>query len=94
MQRNLYLRGWDARLIVQVLINMVDNAVKYTPCGSEIRISSRKKGKWVEISVADNGPGIPDEQKPRIFDTFFSGTSKLPTAAAVLGWVFLFANRL
>lgn len=79
------LARMDARLIVQVLINMVDNAVKYTPCGSEIRISSRKKGKWVEISVADNGPGIPDEQKPRIFDTFFSGTSKIADSRRSLG---------
>ncbi len=63
----------DARLIVQVLINLINNAVKYTPKGSEIIISARRKEGRVELCVADNGPGISDEEKPRVFRMFYSG---------------------
>jgi len=62
----------DAALIVQVLVNLIDNAVKYTPEGSDIVLSAVGKEKKVFVSVADNGPGIPDEMKPKIFDMFFT----------------------
>lgn len=62
----------DARLIMQVIINIVDNAVKYTPDGSDIVIRSYRKGNFAVISVADNGPGIPDSAKPHIFDMFYT----------------------
>lgn len=70
----------DARLIVQVIINIVDNAIKYTPVGSEIVIRAVTKGKTVEVSIADDGPGIPDEAKARIFDMFY--TAKATKAGA------------
>lgn len=62
----------DARLVMQVIINIVDNAIKYTPKGSTIEISSFKQGKTAAVSVADNGPGISDEAKPHIFDMFYT----------------------
>lgn len=63
----------DARLIMQVIINLVDNAIKYTQKGSEIVITTQKlQGKAV-VRVADNGPGIPDEMKPLVFEMFYSG---------------------
>ena len=64
----------DARLIVQVVINLVDNAVKYTPEGAQIRIHTGKKDGMVVVSVSDTGPGIPDEQKSKVFDIFYTGT--------------------
>ena len=75
----------DAKLIVQVIINLVDNAIKYTPKGSVIEISAQNKGKWVEVSVADDGPGIPDEQKPFIFDMFYSGADRIADSRRSLG---------
>lgn len=51
----------DAGLIMQVLINLVNNAVKYTPPGSNIRITAIQQEKAAEIYVSDDGPGIPDE---------------------------------
>lgn len=75
----------DAKLIVQVIINLVDNAVKYTPEGSTIEINTRKLGKEVVVSVSDNGQGIPDEQKPRIFDMFYSGANKVADSRRSLG---------
>lgn len=62
----------DARLIAQVIINLVDNAIKYTPKGSEIIVRTIKKDGFAEVSVEDNGIGITDEAKPQIFDMFYT----------------------
>lgn len=75
----------DARLIVQVVINLVDNAVKYTPDGAGIQIHTGKRDGMVVVSVSDTGPGIPDEQKPKVFDMFYTGTSRAPDGRRSLG---------
>ena len=62
----------DARLIIQVITNLVDNAVKYTPEGSTIMVNSRQEGASAVIDVSDNGPGIPDESKEKIFEMFYT----------------------
>ena len=62
----------DARLIVQVIINLLDNAVKYAPEGSTIRIDTASGEDTVIVRIADDGPGIPDDQKGLIFDLFYS----------------------
>lgn len=81
----LLLADIDTKLIVQVLINLVDNAIKYTPAGSVIEIHMKKEGKWIAVSVADNGPGIPDEQKPHIFEMFYSGANRVADSRRSLG---------
>ena len=81
----LLLARIDARLIVQVLINLVDNAIKYTPAGSVIEIHTEQQGKQIVVSVSDNGPGIPDAQKPHIFDMFYSGTHRVADSRRSLG---------
>ena len=75
----------DARLIVQVVINLVDNAVKYTPEGAQIRIHTGKKDGMVVVSVSDTGPGIPDEQKSKVFDMFYTGTNRAEDGRRSLG---------
>ena len=65
----------DVRLIIQVLINLVNNAVKYTPEGSDITVSAEDVGEFVQIKIADDGAGIPDESKAKIFDMFFTGNN-------------------
>jgi K+-sensing histidine kinase KdpD len=75
----------DARLIVQVVINPVDNAVKYTPEGAQIRIHTGKKDGMVVVSVSDTGPGIPDEQKSKVFDMFYTGTNRAADGRRSLG---------
>ena len=75
----------DARLIVQVIINIVDNAVKYTPEGSKIVIASGRKGKNIFVSVADDGPGISDEAKPYVFDMFYTGANRIADSRRSLG---------
>ena len=62
----------DARLIIQVIINLLDNAVKYAPPGSHIWIDTFAVKNDVHVIVADDGPGIPDDQKAHIFDLFFT----------------------
>lgn len=65
----------EASLIVQVLVNLVDNAVKYTPHGSKIKISAKRSLDCVLITVCDTGPGIPAEQKSRLFEMYFVGSN-------------------
>ncbi|MGM9551433.1 MAG: DUF4118 domain-containing protein [Clostridia bacterium] len=75
----------DARLIVQVIINIVDNAIKYTPTGSEITISTQRQGNMLSVCIADNGPGIPDDAKTKVFDMFYSGANKIADSRRSLG---------
>ena len=75
----------DARLIIQVVINLVDNAIKYTPPGSSIELSACKEGSWIRVSCADDGPGIPDADKPHIFEMFYSGQNRRADGRRSLG---------
>ncbi len=84
-QDDLLLAKMDAKLIVQVLINLIDNAIKYTPKGSHIYIRTMRREKWAVISVADDGPGIPDENKGQIFEMFYSGANQVADSRRSLG---------
>ena len=79
------LARMDAKLIVQVVINLVNNAIKYTPAGSHIAVATRKDGKWAVIAVADDGPGVPDENKQKLFDMFYSGANRIVDSRRSLG---------
>lgn len=72
LQDDLLMAQMDVRLIVQVIINIVNNALKYTPTGSEVKICAEKKGNQAHISISDNGPGIPKESKEHLFDMFYT----------------------
>ncbi len=71
----------DFALIEQVLVNLLDNALKYSEPGSEIFISARRKGKEIEVVVADRGQGIPPEELGQVFDKFY----RLKTSRQVSG---------
>jgi len=58
----------DAVLFEQVLFNLLDNAAKYSPAGSNIEVRATRDGELVEIEVVDEGPGIPPADFERIFD--------------------------
>ena len=81
----LVLARMDVRLIMQVLINLVDNAIKYTPPGSVILIRGRKTGRIAQISVEDNGPGIPEEMKPHVFEMFYTGKKAIADSHRSMG---------
>ena len=84
-RQELLLARMDAKLIVQVLINIVDNAIKYTPAGSNIRITTGRRDGYAVIRIADDGPGIPDDIKPHVFDMFYSGANKVADSRRSLG---------
>ena len=79
------LAKMDTRLIIQVIINILDNAIKYTPKDSMITITTEKQKDKAIISIADNGAGIPDELKERVFDMFYTGANKLADSRRSIG---------
>ena len=84
----LILAKMDARLIVQVLINLIGNAVKYTPQGTDITVQAKKEkteNSQVIISVCDLGDGIPDDRKERVFDMFYTGGDQVADSRRSLG---------
>ena len=84
-QEEFILARMDARLIVQVVINVVDNAIKYTPPGSHILIETRKAEGWVHVRISDDGPGIPPEAKAHVFDMFYCGGAVISDSRRSLG---------
>ncbi|ETP72839.1 osmosensitive K+ channel histidine kinase [Lachnospiraceae bacterium JC7] len=82
---DIILVNMDAKLIMQVLINLINNAIKNTQTGSEICIRSEQRKDAVVVSVIDNGPGIPDAVKPHVFEMFYTGQSKVADGRRGLG---------
>jgi signal transduction histidine kinase len=66
----------DGERLAQVVINLVTNAVKYSPAGGRIRVEVRKRGHSIRTSVQDEGLGIPAEHQPRVFSKFFRGEAR------------------
>ncbi|MEG0019795.1 MAG: ATP-binding protein, partial [Oscillospiraceae bacterium] len=82
---DLLMAKMDVQLIVQVIINIVDNAIKYTPLGSSITISVFKKDGKVMTQIADNGTGLSDEAKPHIFEMFYTANTKVADSRRGMG---------
>ncbi|MCL6547473.1 MAG: HAMP domain-containing protein [Alicyclobacillus sp.] len=61
----------DANRMTQVFVNLVGNAMRYTPAGGEVTVTVRQRGDEVQVSVADTGPGIAPEHLPHLFDRFY-----------------------
>jgi signal transduction histidine kinase len=61
----------DAERVHQVIFNLVDNAVRFTPEGGEVRIEAHRQDGSVEVTVADTGVGVPAEDLPRLFERFY-----------------------
>ncbi|STQ91543.1 sensor histidine kinase [Iodobacter fluviatilis] len=77
------LLEYDAVLMERVLVNLLENAAKYTPAGSSITISAKKDGDMARIAVSDNGPGLPEGT--RLFDKFTRGTTESGAPGVGLG---------
>lgn len=67
----------DGLLLEQLFVNLLENAARYTPAGATVTISARPEGRWLVVTVADDGPGLPPGSEERIFEKFERG---VPTA--------------
>ena len=72
MEDDLLMARVDPHLIMQVIINIVNNAIQYTQAGSSIRITAFRSGEIAVVEISDNGRGIPDKDKKQIFDLFYT----------------------
>jgi signal transduction histidine kinase len=80
----LTVRG-DRDLLVEAVANLVDNAIKYTPRGGRVDVSASRDDRAVSIRVADTGPGISEQDLPRIFDRLYRGDDSRTTRGLGLG---------
>ena len=79
------MASMNAGMIQRVIINMMNNAIQYTPKDSHIILSGTRRKDWVEIGVSDDGPGIPDEAKKHLFDLFYTAEQGKPDSKRGLG---------
>uniref|UniRef100_UPI00344EDA8B sensor histidine kinase KdpD n=1 Tax=Carnobacterium TaxID=2747 RepID=UPI00344EDA8B len=75
----------DPQLIMQVIVNIINNAIKYTEKNSEIYLIAKKEGRYIQVEIADNGPGISDEVKEKIFELFYTANEVGADARRGLG---------
>lgn len=76
----------DPLLLAQALGNLVENALKYAPERGAIAIRARRSSaQQIELSVADNGPGVPDQEKPKVVERFYRGDASRGTPGVGLG---------
>ncbi len=85
MEDEFLLAFMEARLIMQVIVNLVDNAVKYTPENTEITISAKRYGNRVYVVIADQGEGIPDDRKEKIFQLFYTAEDQAADGTRSMG---------
>ena len=71
LEPGLPLLRLDPVLFEQVLFNLLDNAAKYAPAGTAVTIRARREGPVARIAVEDEGPGLPEEDRERVFDKFY-----------------------
>ncbi|MFL6682450.1 MAG: DUF4118 domain-containing protein [Burkholderiaceae bacterium] len=82
---DLPLLRFDAVLVERVLANLLENAAKYTPAGSLVTIGAAAAREWVEVWVADDGPGLPAGREALIFEKFERGRKESATPGVGLG---------
>ena len=76
----------DAQLIVQVLVNLLDNGLKHTPPGTTLRLSAVRRGAFAELSVEDDGEGVADAEKEKIFELYYTGSGGVSDGRRSLGF--------
>ena len=82
---DLLMAKMDVQLIIQVIVNIVNNAIKYTPPGSNIILRAEKQNGMAAVSISDDGPGISDEAKKHLFDMFYTANIGKPDSRRGLG---------
>ena len=85
LARDLPLVRFDAMLIERMLCNLLENASKYTPAGSCFIIAAAVKGRFLEVAVSDNGPGLPRGMEEAVFEKFTRGERESAKPGVGLG---------
>jgi two-component system, OmpR family, sensor histidine kinase KdpD len=80
---DLPLVPMDDVLVEQVLVNLLDNALKYTPAGSPLEVIATATDQNLTIEVADHGPGLPPGEEDRVFEKFFRGEQRVARGAGL-----------
>ncbi len=75
----------DARLLERVFVNLLDNALKYTPPGTRIGVQARSQGRFLQVAVWDEGPGLPRGREQELFDKFARGHAESGVPGMGLG---------
>jgi len=75
----------DPILIQQVLVNLIENALKYSPAGSGLDVAAAREGDAVRVEVRDRGPGLAIDEVERVFEKFYRGSAQAGTAGVGLG---------
>jgi two-component system sensor histidine kinase KdpD len=82
---DLPLLKLDAVMIEQVMVNLLENALKYTPAASPLEVRAVRDDKWVTVSVTDHGSGLAQGSEERLFDKFFRGEREPAQSGVGLG---------
>jgi two-component system sensor histidine kinase KdpD len=85
LDQRLPLVEFDGALIERVMCNLLENAAKYTPPGTTVRIGAVISGECLLVTVTDNGPGLPAGQEEQIFEKFTRGERESATSGVGLG---------
>ncbi len=75
----------DELLLRELLLNLVQNAMTYTPAGGELQLMLERDEGRIKLSVSDTGPGIPEHEIPRIFDRFYQVDKSRSSQGSGLG---------
>jgi signal transduction histidine kinase len=81
---SLPLRG-DTDKLLRLFLNLLDNAIKYTPPGGQVQIEARYQEEQAQVDVVDSGPGIPPEQLAQIFERFYRADASRTRASGGAG---------
>ncbi|BHH82715.1 CHASE2 domain-containing protein [Desulforhopalus sp. 52FAK] len=79
----------DESLLTQAILNLLDNAVKFSPISSQVKLSVVEKETYILVLVEDTGEGIPDNEKPKIFEKFIRGAGQVQGSGFGLGLSFV-----
>lgn len=92
-ESNLFVHG-DPQRVEQVIGNLIGNALRYVPAGGNITVSLHREAEFVRLSVADDGPGVPDGDLPFLFDRFWRGEKSRARSSGGAGLGLAIARQL
>jgi signal transduction histidine kinase len=84
IEPSLQVNG-ERELLMQLFANLIENALRHTPRGSTIALVARRTDRWAQVSVTDDGPGIPENLRGKVLQRFFRLESSRTTVGHGLG---------